>query len=175
MNSCPLDITPPAAVALALGYYLDDSGWFSAVFAAILCHELGHWIAIRLLGGRVTALRVELAGLCMESTAFTDKSGEVAALAAGPVTGLLWGVVAGQLGSWGEKSSIAALALNLYNLLPALPLDGGRILLALTGSTALLRCTGLFTVFSLLCAAVLLRKWLLLLPAAVLATHLFKT
>lgn len=176
MNGCRLDVTPAAAVALALVYYLDDSGWFSAAIPAILCHESGHWIAIRALGGRVTALRVELAGICMESTGLSERSSELLALAAGPLAGLLWAAAASGIGgTWGEKSAVASLALNLYNLLPSLPLDGGRMLLTLTGSVRLLRWSGAATAAALFFAAIRGQHWALLLPALLLSGQAVRT
>lgn len=163
-------------MVLAIGYYLDDSGWYAAILPAILCHELGHWIAICFLGGRVTSLRVDLSGICMETTAFSDRISEISVLAAGPVFGFLWGAAAERLNNpWGEKSQLISLALNSFNLLPALPLDGGRILYCLTRSTRLLRSSGLVTAAALVYIAIRSGHWGLIIPAVLLSVHAVRT
>ena len=169
MTRPKLDVTAGAALAFAIFYYLDDSGWFSAAFPAILCHEGGHWIAVRACGGQIRTLRLELSGLCMETTVFTDVQDEAFSLLAGPAAGLLWAAAAGAIGgAWGEKSARAALALNLFNLLPALPLDGGRLLLDLTGSRRLLSISGTLISAILILISVLWRIWGLIVPGVFL-------
>ena len=54
-----------SAGALLLGaalYYLDEQGVLLMAFCACALHELGHWLVIRALGGRVTALRITCVG-----------------------------------------------------------------------------------------------------------------
>ena len=70
------------------------------------------------------------------------------------------GYIAGTLGIGG----LSAL-LSLFNLLPCLPLDGGRALLAATGSETLLRWGGLVSVGLLLWTGFRWKLWFSLIPA----------
>ena len=73
------------------------------------------------------------------------------------------------LGSdWGEKSALAALVIDLVNLLPVYPLDGGRIALSLTGSKKLVKICGIISAGVILVSGVILRRYEILFPAILL-------
>lgn len=143
----------------------------AALLAAAIAHEAGHILALYLCGSRVVQLRVELGGLCLMHTALCRHGEEAFAALAGPMAGLLWAAAAAVF--W-PLSAALSLLLSLYNLLPALPLDGGRAILSLTGHHTLLRLSGV------LCAAAMavLALWaplpLLLIPAFRLWLEAFK-
>lgn len=130
-----LQIDGGALVGLALLYYLDRGG--TALWTLLFCalHELGHWWAIHALGGRVVCLRLSWAGAEMKLSAARPLPPERLALAAlaGPGANLLlaWGSITLARHGLGGRLYLFAglnLGLALFNLLPALWLDGGRAL-----------------------------------------------
>ncbi len=109
--------------------------------ASVLAHELGHCLAARLLGMKVTAVRLYLLGGVSELERVPRSPREEAVIAAaGPaVSGVLAGVawLVAQLTEAGTVPwllitllSLSNVLVALFNLLPALPLDGGRVLRA---------------------------------------------
>ncbi|WP_202620961.1 site-2 protease family protein [Pseudoflavonifractor sp. 524-17] len=114
-------------------YYMDTDGLLLWVGAACVLHELGHYCALRLCGGRVTLLRLTCVGAEMR-LAHGGPQGRWARMAvalAGPGVNLLLAFGAVQAG---EKAYLFAglnLGLALFNLLPVSGLDGGRALAVL--------------------------------------------
>lgn len=106
------------------------------VFAVVLLHELAHVVAARRLGVRVSDVELlPFGGVSrIGSEVVTNPSKEVVVAAAGPATNLLLAGLAIALknyGFWDDVLGPFFLQCNLmiaaFNLLPALPLDGGRI------------------------------------------------
>lgn len=112
-----------------------------ALGVSVLVHELGHCLAARALGMTVVGVRLYLLGGVTELGRVPRTPREEATIAAaGPVvSGLLAGLFA-VLARVPEADSLsrlllvlialANLAVAVFNLLPALPLDGGRVLRA---------------------------------------------
>ena len=124
-----------SAGALLLGaalYYLDEQGVLLMAFCACALHELGHWLVLRRVGGRIQRLHITVFGAEMQvDDRRISYGGELLTAAAGPVSNLLLAAAMGLLGRWWEPLYLfagAQLVLGAFNLLPALPLDGGRIL-----------------------------------------------
>lgn len=108
--------------------YLDGQGVFFLGALACVLHELGHWTAIALLGGRVRSLRLTIAGAEMELDPCRPLSygREVMAALAGPAVNLLLAWISVQTGRY--LFAGLNLCFGLLNLLPIRPLDGGRAL-----------------------------------------------
>lgn len=119
----------------------------SALFAltlllSVLLHEMGHAVAARYLGIKVRSITLDgLGGFTeTEREAPTPATATLVALA-GPAVSAALGVVGviglavlpGQTIGWtvALHIAIANLLVTLYNLLPGLPLDGGRAFHAL--------------------------------------------
>ena len=88
-------------------------------------------IAVKLLGGGIKSLRFEASGMCMSLCGINSAGSEAAALLAGPAAGLIFALICSYFGSKTANRLLLECAgygilLTAYNLLPALPLDGGR-------------------------------------------------
>lgn len=108
---------------------------------ALSLHEIAHLAAARVMGVRVTELLLmPFGGAAQMGNLYALSPGILLAIAAaGPAANLVLAVTASALAQWGWLSTSLAcqmaevnLALMLFNLLPALPLDGGRMLYAMT-------------------------------------------
>ncbi len=122
---------------VSVGAYALLFGWPYAVgFVALLfCHEMGHVMVARWQGVNVSApMFVPFLGAFIAMRGMPEDSlGEAAIAAGGPVVGSI--AALGCLGLYGvtHQPLLLALAyvgffLNLFNLIPMSPLDGGRIL-----------------------------------------------
>ena len=92
----------------------------SALVAAIF-HEICHALAAQLLGGRSLGMTRGGGGMVME-VAGLDTKGECLCALAGPVGSLLLAVLPF------PTLALCGLCQGLFNLIPIMPLDGGRIL-----------------------------------------------
>jgi Zn-dependent protease len=108
-------------------------------FGCLLLHELGHAIQARHEGVQIEGITLWLfGGVAKIVGEFPSAGAELRIAAAGPVVSLVLGVLflveaAAWPGQGGIPTELAwlgyiNLALLVFNLVPALPLDGGRIL-----------------------------------------------
>lgn len=147
----------PIVASLALGYVPARYPWFNStsawavsisatclLFASVLGHELAHALVARRSGIPVERICLFLFGgvavlRCEPATAWA----EIKMAIAGPLSSLWLGIVLGLTyvagsGIWPssppmalvEYLAIVNLALAFFNLIPAFPMDGGRLLRA---------------------------------------------
>lgn len=162
-------VTAAAAIFYPVLYFFDSAGWFSALLPAVLAHETGHILALYTFGSRIDTIRLEITGLCMECASLYRPRQNAVCAAAGPAAGLLWAVTSAQLpGDWAARSAQLSVGLSLFNLLPILPLDGGRILLAVTGRENLTDWCGRITLGLMIAGAMWFRQWHWLFAAGIL-------
>lgn len=118
-----LSITPGFWLLLAAIWFLDPGILLPALLAAT-CHELGHCAALRATGTGVRSLRLSALGAELAPGRALPYALELPVALAGPCVSLLCALLAAR---WGRFLFAGlSLALGLFNLLPILPLDGGR-------------------------------------------------
>ena len=115
----------PGFVALACGlYYISPGRWFWPFFTLCAAHELAHLLALRALGVRTVELRLGLLGAELKTGLLSPRQ-ELWGTLTGPAANvLLAAVLLRPLPRWAVLSALLAA----FNLLPAYPLDGGRLL-----------------------------------------------
>jgi stage IV sporulation protein FB len=129
------------AIYLALGYYIFKR-WeiLLLITAVVLIHEMGHFIAMKAFHYKDLGIFfIPLLGAYVSGTKREVSQRESAIiLLAGPLPGIVIGIVLYMLGERdlfngiGDTSyytiSMFLVILNLFNLLPVYPLDGGQLL-----------------------------------------------
>jgi stage IV sporulation protein FB len=120
--------------------------WIAMVFVSILIHELGHALTMRRFGDRHAGIVLyAFGGLAIPSRGFTRLQ-DIIVSAAGPVLQMLAGLVVwlviaafpAVLATWAARQAFSSflfvsLFWGAFNLVPIIPLDGGRISQALFG------------------------------------------
>lgn len=97
--------------------------WIAAAFIAAVVHELCHIFVLKLFRGNITDVSVYWNG-CMIETDMIGEIGRFFSILAGPVgsLSLLF------LHKMAPRIAICGLIQGIYNLIPLMPFDGGRIL-----------------------------------------------
>lgn len=157
----------------ALGAWL-WAPWFALLLLAVIAlHEAGHWLAMRAFGyHNVQMLMLPLVGgvtigheqdPSARARAWISLMGPLPGIVLGCAL-LLAGVDAGS--GWLFITALLLLAINLFNLLPILPLDGGHLLHVLLPERAPMVRT-MFDVLAIIALVALARSldawWLVLL------------
>lgn len=149
--------TPQFCIFLAAMLFLTPLPWMIGWFAAVAIHEAFHCIALWVCGKKIYEICVGLDGARIAAEDLNWGETVFCALA-GPVGGLL---LVGVVKSF-PQLAVCGLLQSVYNLLPVLPLDGGR---AFQGSMHLLFreeraeklcfCAEILTCLSVLTAGIL--------------------
>lgn len=153
-----LDVSAGALLIFALAYFFDGSGMLAALLPAAAAHEAGHIAALLLCGARIRRLRLDIFGLRLDYSGRLGRASALCSALAGPAAGLVYAFPAMRAAGQGMRMSGAiSLLLSFFNLLPALPLDGGRALALLCAgrrvracsrvTAALLMAAGLWALF----------------------------
>ena len=126
-----------AAVSAAAWGVLFSWKFAAALLIQLFVHEYGHVHAMRRTGMRVRGLYLVpfLGALAVTDDAFTSRRQQAYVALNGPFWGALFSLVPAGLWLWTRDPLWAAVAtwwavINLFNLLPIAPLDGGRVMQA---------------------------------------------
>ncbi len=138
INSLGVEIDSSAITSGATPWVLGLLGALG-LFTSVVVHELGHAVVARLYGVEVKEIRLWfLGGVAQFDEMPKARGGEAVVAVVGPITSALIGLGLWQLlpllqGQNGATLVVSYLAITnivlaVFNLLPALPLDGGRVL-----------------------------------------------
>ena len=110
---------------------------FISAYACAMLHELGHIFAAHLSGVKISHIEILPFGICakLKSEVIKNPSAEIAIAISGPLVNIALALVAFLFKNIIPQNSLVYweqlnLSLAAINLLPALPLDGGRIMRA---------------------------------------------
>lgn len=95
--------------------------WLLSFLVAVSVHELFHYIAVCLCGGKIIRIKVGSSGMIMEISPLSPGKELICALS-GPLGSLL-------ISLWIHRFQMIGLCSVfhlVYNMLPVYPLDGGR-------------------------------------------------
>ena len=132
----PVRLNPLTLPMLLIACWLGGGREAAVLTVCVLLHEAGHMLMARLLRVRVVELELMPVGGAarLESVWGLRPAQLIATALAGPAVNLLLvvsGVAAASAGVRDLSMPVRVnLALLLFNLLPALPMDGGRIVCA---------------------------------------------
>lgn len=153
-----------AVALIGLGIYIGQGRLLLLLLAALFFHEMAHIITARALGVKVNAVEITPFGGQAHIEDFTglDPDKEIFMSLAGPFASLslaafFYFVPTGLDSAASQWLMYCNLFLGLFNLVPALPMDGGRILRSwLSPWLGFRRATRLAAFMGMVCALIII-------------------
>jgi Zn-dependent protease len=133
-------LTVAGSMIVSVGAYALLGGWWFGVGLVLLIfvHEIGHVLELRHQGVPASApLFIPFFGAVVGMKQLPENAWKEARVAlAGPILGTVGALLVWALGAYYDSNFLIAMAfvgflINLFNLLPVVPLDGGRAVAAL--------------------------------------------
>ena len=138
MGGVPIRLNPLALPMLALALFWGSGRELAILMASVMLHEVGHIAAARLLRVRVVELELmPVGGAARLENVWQLRPGQLVGVAlAGPAVNFLIVLCCAACPAGRHAPLVAQtirlnLSVMLFNLLPALPMDGGRIVCGL--------------------------------------------
>lgn len=125
-----LGLSINAGSFLLAAFLFFAGGWaaVTAMFSAVLAHELGHLAAAAMAGAEVCRVRFGAAGPVIELAEGLTPRQEMGIAAAGPLAGVLFASFCFLLDTpYFCYTGLISLLATAFNLLPVCPMDGGRL------------------------------------------------
>lgn len=119
-------IDPSLFIFAAILLLLVPGHWLFASISAAIVHEAFHAAAIYLTGGKITRIKIGIGGTVIETQLQCELS-ELLCAAAGPAGSFLL-ILFSRIY---PRLAICGMIQGSFNLIPVLPMDGGRILKSL--------------------------------------------
>lgn len=128
-------ISPFVIITLIICYFLGSLPMIIIGFLSVLIHELAHALAAKLCGYEILSIEILPIGAIARIDGLFEKSpaSETIIAVSGPLMSLIISLVSYSLYAFYPIEIInlfmkVNLSIALFNMLPAMPLDGGRIL-----------------------------------------------
>lgn len=129
-----LTVYPGFLFLFAVFFYFDPGWIIPAAGISVLCHELGHIIAMRIFRIPVKSIEFSITGIAIKIYDLSVGYGaELITAIAGPIGSFLLSYTATCLGKYSSFDYLyiisgMSLVYGFFNLIPARPLDGGTAL-----------------------------------------------
>ncbi len=167
-----------------LFYFLFDRNiaYIAAVLLVLLIHEFGHFFAMKIYNYQnVKLFIIPLLGAMVTGKKQTVSQKQMSIIVlAGPFPGMVMGFVLYYINHFFQNDSIKLLAntfvfINLFNLLPIYPLDGGRFLenLFLKNNFVIRVVFTIISVFGLIILIILSGNFIMLLVPGIMIFELY--
>ncbi|MBR4304037.1 MAG: hypothetical protein IKT81_01765 [Clostridia bacterium] len=139
-------------------FALENSATAIAIVLAMLIHECGHMLAIKITGGNMLGASVSSVGACIScSGSNLSLRQEILVYIAGPCAGAISAIAGHYLGF--ELFAWVSFGLSVMNMLPSVPFDGGCILRSVCGGTTKFLVISSVIVGLILCLLGLYSVW----------------